>query len=116
MIENSKENNNKEWLLFYILLNERGFVSQLSGAPLEGKINNRWFYFVYPKSKHPELRYCPDNILIITEEERQGIEDHPLVLEKLAAIGENYQELKSLTKDYEKNYLNLVYEHSKKTK
>lgn len=49
MIENSKENNNKEWLLFYILLNERGFVSQLSGTPLEGKINNRWFYLLTQK-------------------------------------------------------------------
>ena len=116
MTETSKDHNLKEWLLFYILLNERGFVSQLSGVPLEGKIDSKWFYFIYPKSKYPELRYCPENILIISEHERQGVENSELVHEKHASIAEHYEELKSLTKDYEKNFLNPVYEHSKKAK
>lgn len=112
----NKSNNSKEWILFYVLLNERGFCSQLSGLPLEGKITSRWFYFIYPKSKFPELRYCPDNIVIIADHEHEEAAASELIMQKAATIGENYEELKSLTKDYENTYLNPIFEHAKKSK
>jgi len=115
-ITSKKHNNDKEWLLFYILLNERGFQSELSGKSLIGNIRKEWFYFLLSKSKHPELRYCPSNIIIISDEERAQILDNPTIPERIVTIQRDYVELVEQTKSYEREYLDPILKHSTQNK
>lgn len=113
---NKKENAEKQWLFFYTLLQSRGRYSEISNLELKGDITSMWFHHIYPKSKYPELRFCPENIIIINSDEHNSIElgsTFPELEKRKKIIAENYENLVKDTEEYIKDYLNPVYEHVK---
>lgn len=112
-----KENNEKQWLFFYTLLQASEKESDISHTPLTGNLTSMWFHHIFPKSKFPELRFCPENIMFVTADEHyqieQGVEFKELETRK-AYIAENYDELVKDTQLYMEEFLNPVYEHAKK--
>jgi hypothetical protein len=112
-----KENTEKQWMFFYTLFQASDKVSMLSGEELKGPFTSMWFHHIYPKSKFPELRFCPENIIIVTADEHNQIESGITFKEleiRKEYISENYEELVTSTKEYIEDYLNPVYEHAKK--
>jgi len=115
--KNRKLNNQKQWLFFYLILQSREKESEISGTKLYGSLRSTWFHHIYPKSKYPELRYCPDNIIMVTEDEHNEIEHgktFPELERRKKAIASQYEELVESTKTYELEYLNPVLEHALK--
>lgn len=110
-----KINSEKQWLFFYLILQTRDKVSEVSGKKLYGEINSTWFHHILPKSKYPELRYCIDNIIILTTDEHNAVEhgkEFEEIEKRKADIQKRYEELVEETKDYIENYLNPIYEHT----
>lgn len=111
-----KENSEKQWLFFYTLLQASDKCSEISGKPLNGEISSTWFHHIYPKSKYPELRYCPENIILVTADEHSEIEASVVyeeVEKKKRFIAEHYEELVESTKEYIEQFLNPIYEHAR---
>ena len=112
-----KINSEKQWLFFYFILTQRGNESELSSIKLNGEINSTWFHHILPKSKYPELRYCIDNIIVITGDEHNAIENgkcYEEVERRKKDIQLRYDELVEETKFYIENLLNPSYEHAVK--
>lgn len=117
-----KINTEKQWLFFYEIMVERAeiegvHVSEISGKRLYGEINSTWFHHILPKSKYPELRYCRENIIMLTSEEHNEVEngkEYEKVEKRKADIQERYHELVEETEFYVKNLLNPIYEHAVK--
>lgn len=119
-----KINSEKQWLFFYNIMTERAtiddiHVSELSGKKLYGEINSTWFHHILPKSKYPELRYCRENIIMLTFDEHNAVENGTIYEEverRKADIQKRYDELVEETEFYVENLLNPLYEHAiKKT-
>lgn len=111
-----KENSEKQWIFFYTLLQLRSKESEISGDKLYGDLNSTWFHHILPKSKYPELRFCPENIIIVTFDEHTEIENGKTfdeVEKRKIQIVENYEEYVESTKTYLTEFLNPIYEHAK---
>ena len=111
-------NVEKQWLLFYLILATRGKESEISGKNLYGSINSTWFHHILPKSKYPELRYCVENIIILTSEEHNEVEngkEYPEIEKRKADIQKRYDELVEETEKNIKEFINPMYEHALKT-
>lgn len=114
-----KINAEKQWAFFYLILQLRGKVSEVSDKKLYGEINSTWFHHILPKSKYPELRYCADNIIILTSDEHNAVENGTYfeeVEKRKIDIQTRYDQLVEETEDYVENYLNPMYEHMIKNK
>ena len=112
-----KENAEKQWLFFYTILQTREKCSELSGTPLIGELNSTWFHHILPKSKYPALRFCPENIIVVTFDEHTVIESgkhFPEVEKRKKELTENYDELLKTTETYVNEFLNPIYEHAKR--
>ena len=112
-----KINSEKQMLFFYFILQTRGNESEVSGDKLYGDINSTWFHHILPKSKYPELRYCVDNIIILTSDEHNAVEngkEYDEVERRKADIQKRYDELVEDTEYYVENLLNPSYEHAVK--
>lgn len=112
-----KINVEKQWLLFYLILQIRGRESEVSQTPLYGDINSTWFHHILPKSRYPELRYCVDNIIVLTSDEHSAVEsgkDYEEIEKRKIDLQTRYDDLVEETKDYVENYLNPIYEHTVK--
>lgn len=110
-----KINSEKQWLFFYFILTQRGNESELSSIKLNGEINSTWFHHILPKSKYPELRYCIDNIIVLTGDEHNAIENgkyYEEIERRKKDIQLRYDELVEETKFYIENLLNPSYEHA----
>lgn len=112
-----KETSEKQWLFFFLILQLREKCSEISGKPLYGNISSTWFHHIYPKSRYPELRFCIENIIIVTPDEHNAIEhghSFPELEKRKRYIAEHLEELRESSKQYEEEYLNLIYDHAKK--
>jgi hypothetical protein len=110
-------NAQKQWLFFYLILQTRGKESEISQSKLYGEINSTWFHHILPKSKFPELRYCVDNIIVLTSDEHNAVEngkEYEEVERRKKDLQSRYDELVEETEDYVENYLNPIYEHTVK--
>ena len=110
------EASEKQWLFFYILFQMSQKRSEISGKPIKGELNSCWFHHIYPKSLYPDLRYCAENIIIVTSDEHARIESGEVFEEvelRKKKIEQNYEQLVKDTKLYESDFLNPVYEHAK---
>jgi hypothetical protein len=112
-----KINYEKQLLFFYSVLQTRDVYSEISGDKLYGEFTTKWFHHIYPKSTYPKLRYCPDNIIIVTSDEHDEIEagkEFPELTKRKKYIAENFDELVESTEEYINNFLNPIYEHATK--
>jgi hypothetical protein len=112
-----KINVEKQWLFFYLIYQIRGNVSELSDQKLYGSLSSTWFHHILPKSKYPELRYCVDNIIVLTADEHNAVENGTIyeeVEKRKIDIQNRYDELVEETEHYVENYLNPMYEHAVK--
>jgi hypothetical protein len=110
-------NAQKQWLFFYLILQTRGKESEISQSKLYGEINSTWFHHILPKSKFPELRYCVDNIIVLTSDEHNAVEngkEYEEVERRKKDLQSRYDELVEETEDYVENYLNPIYKHTVK--
>ena len=110
-----QQNVQKQWLFFYFLLQNRGRESEVSNTKLYGEINSTWFHHILPKSKYPLLRYCPENIIILTGDEHHAVENgtyYEEVEKRKIDLLERYDELVEDTEHYIKEYLEPMYEHA----
>lgn len=110
-------NAQKQWLFFYLILQTRGKESEVSQSKLYGDINSTWFHHILPKSKFPELRYCVDNIIVLTSDEHNAVEngkEYEEVERRKKDLQSRYDELVEETEEYVENYLNPIYEHTVK--
>lgn len=110
-------NAQKQWLFFYLILQTRGKESEVSQSKLYGEINSTWFHHILPKSKFPELRYCVDNIIVLTSDEHNAVEngkEYEEVERRKKDLQSRYDELVEETEEYVENYLNPIYEHTVK--
>lgn len=122
MKSQKKINTEKQWLLFYNIMNARSteeniHVSEISGKKLYGEINSCWFHHILPKSKYPELRYCMANIIMLTTEEHDAVERGQYfkeVEDRKIALQEDYDYYVEETKKYVEEVLNPIYEHAVK--
>ena len=108
----------KQWLFFYLILQSSMKESEISQTELYGPITSCWFHHIYPKSKYPELRFCIENIILVTKEEHDQIEAGVVfkeVEQKKKYIAEHYDELLESTNAYLKEFLDPVFEHALKT-
>ena len=112
-----KINNEKQWLFFYHILNDRGRESEISGKKLYGDINSTWFHHILPKSSYPELRFCEENIIILTSDEHNEVENgkyYKEVEDRKTKLQKEYDEHVEDTEFYVENLLNPMYEHAVK--
>ena len=112
-----KINSEKQWLFFYNILNDRGRESEISGKKLYGEINSTWFHHILPKSKYPELRYCEENIIVLTSDEHYEVENgkyYKEVEDRKTKLQKDFDEYVEDTKFYVENLLNPMYEHAVK--
>jgi len=116
MKSQKKINSEKQWLFFYFILQSKGKESEVAPyKPLYGELNSCWFHHILPKSKYPELRYCPDNIIILTPEEHNAVENGKIYEEvenRKDELLRTYDEKVEETDKYIKEYLNPMYEHA----
>lgn len=112
-----KINTEKQWLFFYHILNNRGRESEVSGKKLYGEINSTWFHHILPKSSYPELRFCGENIIILTSDEHNEVENgkyYKEVEDRKTKLQKEYDEHVEDTEFYVENLLNPMYEHAVK--
>lgn len=110
-------NSEKQRLFFYMILNVRGPYSEYTGRRLYGEINSCWFHHIFPKKSYPELRFCQDNIIMLTADEHHAVEsghDNKEVIRRKKDIIERYPELVKETEEYLETILNPAYEHAVK--
>jgi 5-methylcytosine-specific restriction endonuclease McrA len=65
------EERDKMWDLFMEIWKERPHKSQVSGAVLWSEPKTWMFDHLLEKSKHPELKYEKENIILVTFEEHE---------------------------------------------
>ena len=110
-----KINKEKQDLFFYMLLGERGPYSEETGKKLYGEITSCWFHHILPKSKYPELRYCHENVILLTSDEHNSVENGKELKEvekRKLYILEHYEDLKKETSEYIETILNPAYDHA----
>ena len=81
-INEDREQQEKMWRLFELLWEERGGISELSGKEL-GEPLTIYFHHILPKSKYSNLKLIKDNIIILTWEEHQKVEQDMYFYDKI---------------------------------
>jgi hypothetical protein len=62
---------------------EREHKSEVSGRWLGKEALSTFFHHILPKSKHPEAMFDPENIILLTFEEHQKVENDPTFYEEV---------------------------------
>lgn len=61
--------------LFMVLWKQRGPKSEVSGEKIFGEPSSAHFHHILPKEKYPELDLVPENIIIMTMDEHNNVEN-----------------------------------------
>lgn len=61
--------------LFMVLWKKRGPHSEVSGERIYGEPSSAHFHHILPKSKYPEADLDPENIIIMTMDEHNNVEN-----------------------------------------
>lgn len=78
-----KEELLKQWEFFREIWAERPHISEVSGTPIYGEPLSTYFHHILPKSKFKEWKFVKKNIIILTFEEHQKVENDPYVFEEI---------------------------------
>lgn len=65
----------ERYKLFMILWKKRGPKSEVSGERIYGEPSSAHFHHILPKSKYPEADLDADNIIIMTMDEHNNVEN-----------------------------------------
>lgn len=94
-------------LFFYLIwdgLKEKR--SEISGDYLGSKISTSFFHHIIPKSTDKKLKYCVENIVVLTSNEHIQVEGDiykfDIVNEKRTFINDNYEKMCEDSKEMEK--------------
>lgn len=68
-------NKYNRYNLFMILWKKRGAKSEISGQRIYGNPSSAHFHHILPKNKYPELDLIPENIIIMTIDEHNNVEN-----------------------------------------
>lgn len=69
--------------LYQTIWNERSHVSEVSGAKLGREPRTYMFHHILPKSKYESHRLNPENIIMLTFEEHEKVENDPTFYEEI---------------------------------
>lgn len=72
--QENREALEKQWELFLNIWNTRPHKSEVSKEPIYGEPLSIYFHHIIPKRESKELKYEPENIIILTFEEHQKVE------------------------------------------
>jgi hypothetical protein len=61
--------------LFMSIWNKRPHRSEISNSPLIGEPSSAYFHHILPKSKYPEAKFDEDNIILLTFDEHNNVEN-----------------------------------------
>ena len=92
-----REAINKRNEFFFEIWKERPHKSEISGDKIYGVILTIYFHHILPKSKYPQAEFDKENIILITFEEHQKVEQDIYKYEEI-----NKRRIKLLEK-YENN-------------
>ncbi len=60
---------------FMSIWNKRLHLSEISGLPLIGEPSSAYFHHILPKSKYPEAKFDEANIILLTFDEHNNVEN-----------------------------------------
>lgn len=90
-IQQSKEDKEKMWSVFMEIWSERPHRSEVSTVSLGYECKSVYMHHIWPKSRYPELKYVKENIIQLTAEEHQIVENDPL---RYPEVNKRREELK----------------------
>jgi hypothetical protein len=76
-IEKNKEETEKMWAFFLDIWDKRPHYSEVSREWLGHEALSIYFHHILPKSKYIEAKYDPENIILLTFDEHQKVEQNP---------------------------------------
>jgi len=68
-------NKKRRYDLFMVLWKKRGPRSEVSGEKIFGEPSSAHFHHILPKNKYPEADLDPENIVIMTMDEHNNVEN-----------------------------------------
>lgn len=99
MSEKKKQSLEGRTILLYQMIDffnkiwfKRKHVSEVSGTPIYGNMKSIYFHHILPKSKYKEAAYDEDNIILLTFEEHELVENKTYVFEEINKRRENLLE------------------------
>jgi hypothetical protein len=60
---------------FLSIWKKKPHLSEISGIPLIGEPSSAYFHHILPKSKYPEAKFDEDNIILLTFDEHNNVEN-----------------------------------------
>lgn len=75
-IPKNKEDINKMHEFFKSIWNKRPHRSELSNSSLGNEILTIFFHHILPKNKYKELAFDEDNVIMLTFQEHQNVENN----------------------------------------
>lgn len=72
-----KEENIRMFNFFRLIWNKRKHESEVSGEYLGKEPLSIYFHHILPKERCPEARYDEENIILLTFDEHQKVENNP---------------------------------------
>ena len=78
-----KEYNRIMMEFFRVIWNKRVHVSEVSGEKLISPLSTLYFHVILPKSKHLDMSFDEDNIILLTPEEHANVELDKFRYEKI---------------------------------
>lgn len=82
-VEENKKEIEKQWEFFLSISNNRTLKSEITGKYLGSEAKSIFFHHIMPKSKYKELAYEPENIIILSFEEHQKVEQDMYYYEEI---------------------------------
>jgi 5-methylcytosine-specific restriction endonuclease McrA len=70
-----KKQSQTRYELFMLIWKKRGPHSEVSGEKIFGEPSSAHFHHILPKSKYPEADLDPENIIIMTMDEHNNVEN-----------------------------------------
>lgn len=94
-LKEDKEKTVRQFDMFLDMWKRKSHHSEISGKYLGRDPLSTYFHHILPKSKYPEARYDEDNIILLTPDEHEKVENDPSFYEEInlrrAKLQEKYE-------------------------
>jgi len=71
------------WRVFLVLWKKRGAMSEISGEKLYSPVSSAYFHHILPKEKYKFLELNEDNIILLTIDEHNNVENNMYKYEEI---------------------------------